>query len=65
MGSLACDDGNTAPLDGCDASCAIETGWTCWGGSPTTADKCYPICGDGFVKGNEGCDDGNNNKYDG
>jgi cysteine-rich repeat protein len=25
----ACDDGNTDPLDGCSASCAVEAGWTC------------------------------------
>ena len=27
----ACDDGNTAPGDGCDWCCRIESGWTCEG----------------------------------
>ncbi|MBI5388812.1 right-handed parallel beta-helix repeat-containing protein, partial [Candidatus Woesearchaeota archaeon] len=27
-----CDDGNTATLiDGCDATCAVNPGWACWG----------------------------------
>ena len=25
----ACDDNNTNPLDGCDALCRVETGWSC------------------------------------
>ena len=26
-----CDDADTAPGDGCDAGCKIESGWTCEG----------------------------------
>ena len=38
----ACDDGNAVAGDGCDASCALESGWTC-----SAADAaCAPICGD-------------------
>jgi len=35
-----CDDGNAQSLDGCDASCKVELGWACSGGSFYTADKC-------------------------
>jgi len=30
-GAEQCDDGNTNPGDGCDASCQIEEGWICVG----------------------------------
>jgi cysteine-rich repeat protein len=30
-GTEACDDGDTEPGDGCDASCQVETGWICTG----------------------------------
>jgi cysteine-rich repeat protein len=30
-GEEVCDDDNTADLDGCDASCEVETDYTCWG----------------------------------
>jgi cysteine-rich repeat protein len=30
-GAEECDDGDTTPGDGCDASCQIESGWTCVG----------------------------------
>ena len=40
----ACDDGNLAPGDGCDASCQIEPD---------------PVCGNNIVEGTEQCDDGN------
>ena len=36
-----CDDGNTISGDGCSASCYIEYGWTCVGGSTTSKDTCY------------------------
>lgn len=48
----ACDDGNRVSSDGCDAACAVETGWTC------TVAGCTPICGDGRILGMEQCDDG-------
>jgi cysteine-rich repeat protein len=56
-----CDDGNTAADDGCSATCAIETGWTC-AGDPST---CAPICGDTLILGTEQCDDGNAASDDG
>src|SRR5205085_2911646 len=43
-GSEECDDGNTTPGDGCDASCKAEAG---------------PACGDGNIEKDEECDDGN------
>ena len=60
-GAEACDDSNTAANDGCDAACAIETGFNCTG----TPSVCTPICGDGMVRGAEGCDDGNTTSADG
>jgi cysteine-rich repeat protein len=51
-----CDDDNVMPLDGCDANCDRETGWSCVGTMPTS---CTPICGDGIMVGAEVCDDGN------
>lgn len=35
-----CDDGNQNPGDGCSASCTIEPGWVCRGGSPDIPDTC-------------------------
>ncbi len=61
----ACDDGDTEPGDGCDASCAIEEGFTCpTPGAPCVAD---PACGDGAIDAalGEGCDDGNADSGDG
>jgi cysteine-rich repeat protein len=52
-----CDDGNTMPGDGCNASCQIEPGWICIApGSP-----CLHLmyCGDGHIDPPEMCDDGN------
>ncbi len=45
-----CDDGNTAPGDGCSPSCQVET----------TA----PSCGNGILDVGESCDDGNSNNSD-
>lgn len=57
-----CDDGDLSNGDGCSSSCAIEPGYACVG----TPSSCYPIvCGDGFVDGAEGCDDGNTVSFDG
>ncbi|MFA5800314.1 MAG: DUF4215 domain-containing protein [Candidatus Peribacteraceae bacterium] len=61
-GAEQCDDGNTAPNDGCSNTCSIESGWTCTGTSPST---CSPVCGDGLKKGTEACDDHNLNNNDG
>ena len=64
-----CDDDNTAAGDGCcsvaapacDPTCSVEQGWSCVG-SPSV---CTPVCGDGLVRGSEGCDDGNTSGGDG
>lgn len=61
-----CDDGNTTPEDGCDASCLVEPGFVC-----LPDQSCRRIvCGDGFVDGvavggPEACDDGNDSNGDG
>jgi cysteine-rich repeat protein len=60
-GAETCDDGGTAPGDGCSATCAVETGWSC-ANEPST---CTPICGDGITVGPEPCDDMNMNQTDG
>jgi cysteine-rich repeat protein len=61
LGKYACDDGNNNNNDGCSSICTIERGWTCGGGFPVAnaVDTCAPICGDGLLRGNEPCDDGN------
>ncbi|MCX5742749.1 MAG: Ig-like domain-containing protein [Proteobacteria bacterium] len=51
----ACDDGNGTAGDGCNAGCAIETGYACTGTSPSV---CTPICGDNLRVGAEQCDNG-------
>jgi cysteine-rich repeat protein len=56
----ACDDSNTAPGDGCDASCEIESGWTC-NGQPSVCQ----LCGNGVIEGTEACDDSNTAPGDG
>jgi cysteine-rich repeat protein len=48
-GAEQCDDGNTNPGDGCDATCMIENGYTC-SGQPSV---CTAICGDGICIGGE------------
>ncbi len=48
----ACDDGNTAGGDGCDATCQVEV-------TPE------PCCGDGHLDAGEDCDDGNTLPNDG
>ncbi len=49
----ACDDGNDDDGDGCDASCAVEHGWTC---SDATPSVCQTTCQDGIAAGTEACD---------
>lgn len=42
MGSTYfCDDGNLVAGDGCDGTCAVEYGWTCFGGNSTYPDFCW------------------------
>ena len=55
----ACDDGNSNNGDGCSSTCTVETGYGCTGGTPTTADSCIIVCGDGNLDPSEDCDDGN------
>jgi len=61
-GPEACDDFDTTAGDGCSATCAVESGWECAAGSPSS---CLPICGDGRMLGGETCDDGNASPNDG
>jgi cysteine-rich repeat protein len=35
-----CDDGNAIAGDGCSASCLVETGYRCSGGSSSSASVC-------------------------
>ena len=72
----ACEDGNTSGGDGCDASCAIESGWTCgydYTGGSSLSDCHQVVCGDGVwdqydyttYEDLEECEDGNTNAGDG
>jgi cysteine-rich repeat protein len=48
VGGEECDDGNGHGLDGCDADCAVEEGWTCApppGGPANATSECK--CGNG------------------
>ena len=67
-GQEACDDGSDsitgAPAsgDGCSALGVVEAGYSCIGGddaSGTNPSTCSPIASDGFVTGDEECDDQN------
>lgn len=60
-GAEGCDDGNTTAGDGCNATCAVETGFACTG-APSV---CTPVCGDGLIRGTEQCDDKNTTSGDG
>ena len=55
------DDDNNFDEDGCDVSCAVETGFAC-SGDPSV---CISDCGDGVVASDEACDDGENVDGDG
>jgi cysteine-rich repeat protein len=49
----ACDDGNAAAGDGCNATCgAVEDGFDC----PTAGAACVPTCGNGALDAGEECD---------
>ncbi|MEO0460186.1 MAG: DUF4215 domain-containing protein [Myxococcota bacterium] len=71
----ACDDGNTAAGDGCNASCAIEDGGACTANDDCASGLCSPLsggtcvaadaCGNGVLESGEGCDDGNTTAGDG
>lgn len=60
-GTEQCDDGNTTPYDGCDASCRNEP--TC--GDDGDGYACAAVCGDGMKFPEEQCDDGNTSDGDG
>ena len=45
--------------DGCSATCVVEAGFVCVGGTEMVEDMCYPTCGDGVRVPREACDDGN------
>ena len=59
FGYYGCDDGNSANLDGCSATCRVENGFTCSGGSSASKDVCIETCGDGKNMKKNACDDGN------
>ncbi|CAD7955286.1 unnamed protein product, partial [Amoebophrya sp. A25] len=63
-GTEACDDGNTADLDGCSQTCVIEPGYAC-AGAYGMLSSCGSVCGDGYVVANETCDDANEVSNDG
>jgi len=53
----ACDDGNTAGGDGCNADCSTtEPGYSC--NPPGKACQELVVCGDGILAPSEQCDDG-------
>lgn len=43
FGLNACDDGNLEDGDGCSATCELEAGWTCSGGTIKKKDTCNPL----------------------
>ena len=69
--SEECDDGNLISGDGCSKYCQVERGWACLPGrggerereervaSKESTSVCRPVCGDGYVRAGEECDDGN------
>lgn len=61
-GTEGCDDGNLTAGDGCNASCAVEAGWSC---SANYRPSRCSRCGDSTRQWHEQCDDGNANANDG
>ena len=72
----ACDDGNTADGDGCNATCSAiscASASQCDDSDGASVDTCtagvcihtYPICGNGLVESPEECDDSNTANGDG
>ncbi len=70
-GRELCDDGNLEDGDGCSAVCTQEEGYVCKNsGRLCVNQEDIPedeesVCGDGFISGNEMCDDGNTESGDG
>ena len=66
MSTEVCDDGGLDNTSMCKSDCTGSVnGWTCAGGSSTTASTCTTNCGDTFALGTEACDDGNVVNLDG
>lgn len=64
-GTEACDDGNTTAGDGCNAMCAVETGFDCGRAQPSICRR-TSVCGDKILeRATEKCDDGNTANGDG
>jgi cysteine-rich repeat protein len=64
--STYCDDGNLIDGDGWSSTWTIETGYSCVGGSSTTADVWTVVWGDGIlITPTEAWDDGNTVLNDG
>jgi cysteine-rich repeat protein len=75
--SEECDDGNTAPSDGCDPNCTLPACGNRFVGSNEECDDgnlvsgdgctadCLRECGNGVLDGEEFCDDGNTIDGDG
>ena len=61
--SEACDDGHTVAGDGCSATCAQESGWTCTN-NVCTQNPPAQTCGNATREGIEQCDDGNTSNND-
>ncbi len=69
-----CDDGNTAPNDGCESDCRLSNGQGCTMDSQCASGECneqtglcVPAigCGNGVLNAGEICDDGNTINGDG
>ena len=57
--------GTRTTTTGAHHTCRVECGYTCSGGTATTADTCGTTCGDSIKTGAEACDDGNTVDGDG
>lgn len=51
--------------DGCATDCTFEPGYTCPAGLEVIGGECVAVCGDGLVRGEETCDDGDTTSGDG
>lgn len=56
-----CDDANNVGGDGCSNVCRVEFGYAC----DQPGEACHPVCGDGWIIGEEQCDDKNTSDDDG
>ena len=51
--------------DGCATDCTFEPGYSCPAGLEVIGGECVAVCGDGLVRGEETCDDGDTTSGDG